>query len=196
GVRESARPRRRPPDGRRHARRGPPVLLRRALPPELPRAVGSVRTRGAERRYLARRRPRRPCAAPDPAGRAAGSPPAAAGQRRRDRLMRVLVTGGAGFVGSNVVGVAAERGNEVAAVVRSLPPRPDPRCRYVALDLLDAESVTSAVASIRPDAIVHTAIWNDFAGIYADRRRAWESYVGVTRTLADSTRETGAALVT
>jgi dTDP-4-dehydrorhamnose reductase len=110
--------------------------------------------------------------------------------------MRVLVTGGAGFVGSNVVAVAADRSDEVAAVVRSLPPRPDPRCRYVALDLLDSEAVSSAVASIRPDAVVHTAIWNDFAGIYSDRRRAWASYVGVTRTLADSTRENGAALVT
>ena len=110
--------------------------------------------------------------------------------------MRVLVTGGAGFVGSNVVAVAAGRGDDVAAVVRSSPPRPDPRCRYVALDLLDADAVKSAVASVRPDAIVHTAIWNDFAGIYADRRRAWESYVSVTRTLADSSRAVGAALVT
>src|SRR5262249_13239314 len=163
GVRESARPRRRPPDGRRHARRGPPVLLRRALPPELRRAVGSIRTRRAERRDLARHRRGRPRAARDRAGRVAVSSRAAAGRRRRDRLMRVLVTGGAGFVGSNVVAVAAERGDEVAAVVRSLPPRPDPRCRYVALDLLDAEAVTGAVPSIPPDAILPTAIWHALA---------------------------------
>jgi dTDP-4-dehydrorhamnose reductase len=100
--------------------------------------------------------------------------------------MRVLVTGGAGFVGSNVVAVAAERGDEVAAIVRAVPPHPDPRCRYLALDLLDAEAVGTAVSSIRPDVIVHTAIWNDLAGIYADRRRAWNAYVGVTRTLADT----------
>jgi dTDP-4-dehydrorhamnose reductase len=110
--------------------------------------------------------------------------------------MRVLVTGGAGFVGSNVVSVAAERGDEVAAIVRSPPPRADPRCRYVAVDLLDAAALRAAVASVGADAVVHTAIWNDFSGIYTDRRRAWESYVGVTRTLADCTRETGAALVT
>jgi len=110
--------------------------------------------------------------------------------------MRVLVTGGAGFVGSNVVAVAADRGDEVAAIVRRAPPRPDPRCRYVALDLLDVDRVRATVSSLHPDAVVHTAIWNDFAGIYADRRRAWESYVGVTRTLADLTRELGAALVT
>jgi dTDP-4-dehydrorhamnose reductase len=110
--------------------------------------------------------------------------------------MRVLVTGGAGFVGSNVVAVAAERGDEVAAIVRTVPPRRESRCRYLALDLLDAGTVRDAIASIRPDVVVHTAIWNDFAGIYADRRRAWESYVGVTRMLADSTRETRGALVT
>src|SRR5581483_9549709 len=43
--------------------------------------------------------------------------------------------------------------------------------------------------------VVHTAIWNEFAGIYADRVRAWESYVGVTRTLADAASAVGAALV-
>jgi dTDP-4-dehydrorhamnose reductase len=109
--------------------------------------------------------------------------------------MRVLVTGGGGFVGSNVVAVAGERGDGVTAIVRSQPPRPDGRCRYVALDLLDAGAARAAVAEARPDVVVHTAIWNDFAGIYADRRRAWDSYVGVTRTLAGAANETGAVLV-
>ncbi len=41
--------------------------------------------------------------------------------------MRVLITGGAGFVGSNVAAVAADRGHEVVCTVRSAPPLPDPR---------------------------------------------------------------------
>jgi dTDP-4-dehydrorhamnose reductase len=102
--------------------------------------------------------------------------------------MRVLVTGGAGFVGSNVVVVAADAGHDVTATVRSVPPTPDPRCTY----LVDGDAVRTA----RPDVIVHTAIWNDFAGIYADRRRAWEAYVGATRALADAANAVGAALVT
>jgi dTDP-4-dehydrorhamnose reductase len=110
--------------------------------------------------------------------------------------VRVLVTGGAGFIGSNVVAVAAERGDEVAATVRSFPPLPDPACRYLQADLLDAAATRAAVGETRPDVIVHTAIFNDFLGIYADRRLAWDSYAGVTHTLADAANEHGAVLLT
>jgi dTDP-4-dehydrorhamnose reductase len=98
--------------------------------------------------------------------------------------VRVFVTGGAGFVGSNVVAVAAARGDVVVA-----PPRSE-------LDLLDEAATRAAVEDARPDVIVHTAILNDFAGIYADRRAAWESYVGVTHTLADAANGCGSALCT
>ena len=110
--------------------------------------------------------------------------------------MRVFVTGGAGFVGSNVVAVATERGDDIVATVRSVPPLPDPACRYVTVDLLDAAATRAAVAEAQPDVIVHTAIFNDFLGIYADRKLAWDSYVGVTHTLADAVNEQGAALLT
>ena len=110
--------------------------------------------------------------------------------------MRVLVTGGAGFVGSNVVSVATARGLDVAATARTLPPLPDTGCRYVEVDLLDAAATRAVVEELRPEAIVHTAIFNDFHGIYADRRLAWESYVAVTQTLADAANRCGAALLT
>ena len=110
--------------------------------------------------------------------------------------MRVLVTGGAGFVGSNVVVAAAARDDEVVATARELPPRPHPDCRYVHVDLLDEAATRAAVSEARPDAIAHTAILNDFLGLYADRRLAWESYVGVTQTLADAANACGAALLT
>lgn len=110
--------------------------------------------------------------------------------------MRILVTGAAGFVGSNVVHEAGVRGHDVVGLVRSSPESPDPLCTYLPADLLDAEQTRAAVASARPEAIVHTAILNDFARLYAERRLAWDSYVGATRTLADAANARGAILVT
>jgi dTDP-4-dehydrorhamnose reductase len=110
--------------------------------------------------------------------------------------MRVLVTGAAGFVGSNVLHEAAARDAEVVALVRSPPQLRNPGCTYVEVDLLDAAATRLAVTRARPDAIVHTAILNDLRRIYSARRLAWDTYVEVTHTLADVANDVGALLVT
>jgi len=110
--------------------------------------------------------------------------------------VRVLVTGAGGFVGSNVVHEAALRGHDIVALVRSSPPIPHPGCAYVTADLLDRGATLDAVEDAAPDAVVHAAILNDPAGLFADRHRAWGSYVGATRSLADAANEAGALLVT
>jgi dTDP-4-dehydrorhamnose reductase len=51
------------------------------------------------------------------------------------------------------------------------------------------------VAATSPDTIVHTAIWNAFAELTRDRRRAWDSYVGATRNLVDAANAAGARVV-
>jgi dTDP-4-dehydrorhamnose reductase len=85
--------------------------------------------------------------------------------------MRIFVTGGSGFVGSNLVRVLADRGAEVIAPT------------HAELDLTDPSATARSVERAKPDAIVHAAIWNGFGDLLSDRRRAWDSFVGATRNV-------------
>ena len=96
--------------------------------------------------------------------------------------MRILVTGGRGFVGSNLVEV-------LGAAHEVLAPAP------AELDVTDAGAVARWVADRRPDAIVHAAIWNEPARLLTDRRRAWAAYPGATRAVVDAADAVGAHVV-
>jgi dTDP-4-dehydrorhamnose reductase len=97
--------------------------------------------------------------------------------------MKVLVTGASGFVGSNVVRVFEAHGAELETP------------SHGELDVTDPAAVARSVAEFRPNAIVHCAILNDFAALYADRRAGWDAYVGATRNLVDAANDTGARML-
>jgi dTDP-4-dehydrorhamnose reductase len=97
--------------------------------------------------------------------------------------VRVLVTGARGFVGSNLVHVFAQAGDEVLG-----PSRDE-------LDVTDGAATDAYVREHAPDAVVHAAIWNAFEGLLSDRRRAWASFVEATRHVTDAANAVGARMV-
>ena len=97
--------------------------------------------------------------------------------------MRIYLTGASGFVGSNLTYVFERRGAEVTG-----PSHAD-------VDLTDPDAVLRSVRDAKPDAIVHSAIWNAFAGLLSDRRKAWDSFVPATRHVVDAANAAGAQVV-
>jgi len=84
--------------------------------------------------------------------------PAPSSQSRRDG--RVIVTGGAGFIGSHVVDAFLERGYEALVIddlstglERNIPAGAD----FERVDVVDRDAVERAVAGFRPSAICHLA---------------------------------------
>lgn len=80
--------------------------------------------------------------------------------------MRVLVTGGCGFIGSAVVRLAVERGDQVLNIDRRRKSTPVPALAGVAgkpgyarleADIADRSTLRAFVHEYRPDAIIHLA---------------------------------------
>lgn len=109
-------------------------------------------------------------------------------------LGRVLVTGGSGFVGANLVTELLNRGYEVRSFDRAPSPlSAHPRLEVLEGDICDTETVAAAVAGI--DTVFHTAAIIDLTGGGAvskeSRERSFAINVTGTENLVRAARAAG-----
>ena len=102
--------------------------------------------------------------------------------------MRALVTGGAGFIGSNLVDALLDRGDEVTVVDNLATGRLEnldgARRRGIAFheaDITDAERLRKVFAGARPDIVFHLAAQIDVRKSIEDP--AWDASVNVGGTI-------------
>src|SRR4051812_15346599 len=114
--------------------------------------------------------------------------------------MRALVTGGAGFIGSNLVDALLDRGDEVTVVDNLATGRLEnldgARRRGIAFhedDITDAARMRKVFAGSRPDIVFHLAAQIDVRKSIADP--AWDAgiNVGGTINVLEAARHSGVA---
>src|SRR5271169_1729404 len=86
--------------------------------------------------------------------------------------MRILVSGGAGFIGSHTVDALAARGGHEIAIIDDLSAgkreQINPRARFYQTDLRDAPAVRGVIERERPEVIIHLAAQMDVRRSVAD----------------------------
>ena len=116
--------------------------------------------------------------------------------------MRTLVTGGAGFIGSNLVDALLARGDEVTVVDDlstgrrgNLDGALAAGAELVELDIREADALAELVAARRPEAVFHLAAQIDVRKSLADPAFDAAVNVGGTANLLEAVRGAGGARV-
>jgi UDP-glucose 4-epimerase len=112
--------------------------------------------------------------------------------------MRIVVTGGAGFIGSHVAEAAIAEGHQVCVIDnlstghrKNVPARAE----FEELDICDAEGVRRLISDFKPDAISHQAAQASVS--VSVREPAMDARVNVVGSVnvLEAARETGARVV-
>jgi UDP-glucose 4-epimerase len=113
--------------------------------------------------------------------------------------VKALVTGGAGFIGSNLVDALLDRGDEVVVLDNlstgrrtNLEPAAERGARLVVEDIRDSDQVIALTAAERPDVVFHLAAQMDVR--VSTARPAYDAEVNVLGTvnMLEGAREAGA----
>jgi UDP-glucose 4-epimerase len=112
--------------------------------------------------------------------------------------MRFCVTGGAGFIGSNLVDALVERGDEVAVIdnlstghLSNLEWAIEAGVKLHKLDICDRDAVLQVMAELKPDAVFHLAAQIDVRRSASDPALDAQINIQGTINVLEAAREAG-----
>lgn len=84
-----------------------------------------------------------------------------------EHQFNILVTGGSGFIGTNLVGLLASEGHNVLNLDNKKPKDASLSDFWKEVDLLNVTDLDKAIREFRPDYVVHLAARTDLSGLSA-----------------------------
>lgn len=111
------------------------------------------------------------------------------GPSQNEALRRVLVTGGAGFIGSHLVEQLVAAGDRVAVVddfSRGCREWLHPDAELYEADVRDGDALQRAIVEAAPNVAVHLAAMHFIPSVDGAPELAWDVNVNATRTLLDA----------
>ena len=104
-------------------------------------------------------------------------------------IVKILVTGASGLLGSKLVGELLSRNYEVIALYNRNPiPVDHEKLVKVRLDIVDKTSLEDLILKTRPDVIIHSAAYTDVDGCERNKTYAWRVNVEATRSIVRAAR--------
>ena len=104
--------------------------------------------------------------------------------------MRVLVTGGTGFVGRHLVQLLARHRHTVFATYLTAPADALPSAELLGCDMRNPDQVLRTVRLAQPQQVYHLAGLSSVTKSFAEARQVWEANVFAAMNLLDALRET------
>jgi GDP-4-dehydro-6-deoxy-D-mannose reductase len=104
--------------------------------------------------------------------------------------MRVLVTGGTGFVGQHLLRQLASRGHTIFATYLLAPSEELPiAVELLACDMRERNHVAEVLRHAQPQHVYHLAGLTSVTKSFAESRQVWNTNLGGTMNLLDAVRE-------
>ncbi|MFM7826270.1 MAG: dTDP-4-dehydrorhamnose reductase, partial [Acidimicrobiaceae bacterium] len=105
------------------------------------------------------------------------------GAAESEKIVRVLITGSAGQLGTDLVAIAKQSGLEVIAT------------SHADLDIKQRDLVSQKIADSSPDAIIHAAAWTAVDACESDTKKAMAINSEGTANVVSAARQIGARVI-
>jgi dTDP-4-dehydrorhamnose reductase len=111
--------------------------------------------------------------------------------------MRIAITGAAGLLGEKLVKCCLKEDIEVYPIDLSSAPLPslDGKVKFLRLDITNAESTTSMIKELKPDAVINAAAMTNVDQCEVEKEAAWKVNVEGPKSIAQACLKVGALAV-